>query len=122
MKVSEHFSKDEIKCHCGCGQDFVDPALYDMAEKFRKVVGRAMITHCVNRCPKHNREPGIKGHPKSKHLTGSAMDFHCSGMSVDELHEIAISCHSGSGILSGGLGLYSYGIHIDTGSFRRWQG
>lgn len=118
MKVSEHFSIDEIKCHCGCGQKNIDEVLYDILESFRTYAGNLpMITHCVNRCKSHNEKIG--GISNSMHIKGHAWDGHIEGMSINRLHSIALQAYK-ENILPGGLGLYQWGIHIDTGKKRKW--
>jgi len=120
MKITEHFSHDEIVCHCGCGQGYIDFALFDMLEEFRKLAGNnPMITHCVNRCITHNKKIG--GAKRSKHLSGRAWDGHVSNVQISKLHEIAKHAYE-TNLLSGGLGIYDWGIHIDTGSKRTWEG
>ena len=120
MNVSDNFSKNEIECRCGCGQAIIDKNLYKILEAFRSFNGdKRMITHCVNRCPKHNRiSDGVKN---SKHVTGRAWDGHTHGMSIDDLHKSAQFAYD-KGIISGGLGFYSWGIHIDSGKKRTWKG
>jgi len=126
MKVSEHFSLDEIKCHCGCGQAIVDKRLYEIAENFREFVKNetgiehGMITHCVNRCVNHNRKFLSQGaSPKSLHIKGRAMDFHLAGLPMWKQHQLAKKARK-AGILPGGVGFYSWGIHIDSARSRTW--
>ena len=120
MKPSKHFSLEEITCRCGCGENNIDPKLYEILEEFRVYCGSfPMITHCVNRCKKHNKDVG--GVPKSKHIKGHAWDGHIKGMSVSMLHDLAKAAYN-IDVISGGLGFYSWGIHIDTGKKRAWMG
>lgn len=119
MKISENFFEYEIICHCGCGQDYVVPELYDMAESFRIIVGSPIAVHCVNRCVEKNNEVGGSKH--SYHLTGAAMDCHATKLVIEKLHEIAKAHHAEDSVLYGGLGIYSWGIHIDIGPFRGWN-
>jgi len=120
MKPSAHFSLEEISCRCGCGQKIVDPALYKILERFRAFIGdRVMTTHCVNRCEVHNADVG--GHPNSPHLTGNAWDGHVKTLSIKQLHKKAKEAYE-KNILSGGLGFYRWGIHIDSWRKRTWHG
>lgn len=118
MKISKHFSLEEIQCHCGCGQALVDKDLLYIAEKLRKYLKKPMIVHCVNRCTKHNKAVG--GVKKSYHVKGMAMDFHCRGMSIRDLKRECILLWEKK-ILTGGLGVYDWGIHIDSGPYRTWK-
>lgn len=120
IKVSEHFSRDELVCHCGCGQCIIDNPLIAMAEAFREFIDKPMITHCVNRCVFHNKRVG--GAKQSWHIVGKAMDFHVAGMSNKELHKIAKRAWKDKFILTGGLGIYDWGIHIDSAGYRTWKG
>lgn len=117
-KVSEHFSLSEATCHCGCGQATIDKKLYEILELFRSYIGdKPMITHCINRCQKHNKNVG--GVKNSQHVGGHAWDGHVAGLTTKELHELALSAYKNN-ILPGGLGLYDWGIHIDSGKKRKW--
>ena len=126
MKPSKNFSLDEIKCHCGCGQAFNDKKLYEIAENFREFVKNetgkthCMVVHCVNRCVEHNRKFLSQGaSPNSPHIKGLAMDFHIAGMSISKSHALAKKAFK-IGILPGGLGYYSWGLHIDSARKRTW--
>jgi len=126
MNVSKHFSLDEIKCHCGCGQALQDKALYEIAENFREFVKNEtgkevpMVVHCVNRCVDHNRKFLSQGaSPKSLHLKGRAMDFHLAGLSMWKQHRLATKAIKVN-ILPGGVGFYSWGLHIDSARKRTW--
>ena len=125
-KVSAHFSEAEIACRCDCGQDTVNKQLYVILERFRKLLGDVpMTTHCVNRCTAHNLKVG--GVPKteksngSRHLYGMAWDGICRTYSNRQLHKLAKKAYK-LNIISGGLGLYRWGIHIDSSKKRMWKG
>lgn len=55
---------------------------------------------------------------KSQHMLGKAVDFRIPGLSVEYLGELM------NWLAKGGIGLYQSKnfIHIDTASFRIWQG
>ena len=118
--VSKHMSKDEIACHCGCGQDSIDKDLIKMFEDFRAEKELPLLITNCNRCLEHNRRIGSKD--TSQHVLGKAVDLHCPSMNHADLVKLAKLHHKKDGILSGGLGVYSNFIHVDTGSFRSWKG
>ncbi len=120
MKTSKWFTIEEIQCHCGCGQKHSDIKLLNMADRLRDHIGLPMIVHCVNRCISHNKAVG--GVVGSLHVSGYAMDFHCQGLSVKKLKKICKKLWKKREILTGGLGIYSWGIHIDSGRYRKWGG
>lgn len=116
MKLSKNFSTEEWVCKCGCGQLKINGELVDMMQKFRDRIGKPVVVHCVNRCPDHNAEVG--GVQDSKHVDGKGCDFHVRGMSMKELHATALSSED---ILTGGIGLYDWGVHADVGPKRTWD-
>ena len=107
-KISEHFTKEEFSCKCGCGQCIVEPELVDKLEMIRTVIGKPVIVHCVNRCPEHNADIG--GVKNSEHTKGRACDFHIRGMKIPELHEIILKMREDNTIND--VGLYDWGVHI----------
>ena len=123
--ISQHFSSDEFACHCGCGKINIDNELLIMAERFRAHLCKKykkeirINVHCVMRCQKHNDD--VCGSPNSMHLLGYAMDCHSDDISILQLHDSAKGVHGVNNILSGGLGLYSWGIHFDVGRYRTWM-
>lgn len=117
-RISEHFTRNEFKCKCGCGQCIINDDLVRMLETIRHRTAKPVIVHCVNRCREHNK--AIGGVDNSQHVLGKAADIHIKGMSIKDLHDYAENNHGE--FLTGGLGLYDWGIHIDSGAFRKWEG
>lgn len=127
--LSPHFSIDECKCWCSRHKKKpycpVTVKLLGLAESIRDILGRALIVHSVCRCPEHNKEVG--GSPTSKHVSGKAMDFHCRDMTPAAVANAILEAWRGGLLPSlGGLGLYDWGVHIDTekssdGHLRRWD-
>ena len=119
---SEHFSEKELRCKC-CGENETKPELLELAEAIRAFIGEPMIVHCAYRCPKHNAEVG--GENGSKHIVGQAMDFSVKGMSPKAIYDLI---RKNAEIFDhlGGIGLYDWGIHVDTykapdGHLRLWD-
>lgn len=123
--LSPHFAKDECVCRCSCGLCNATPRLLMMAEKIRDLLRQPMIVTSVCRCREHNAK--VCGSPQSKHLLGRAMDFYCKRLSPQAVYDAIVRAWE-NGELSelGGVGIYDWGIHIDTekapdGHLRRWD-
>ena len=71
------------------------------------------------RCKEHNAEVG--GVANSEHLYGRAADLH-SSLPPSRLTQIAEQVTAEMIPGKGGIGLYSWGIHVDTGKYSRWNG
>ena len=74
--LSEHFSRKEFECKCGCGADEVFPGLIDALEELRSRVNEPIIIVSGVRCKAHNLYVG--GVPNSAHLRGKAADIRIS--------------------------------------------
>lgn len=85
--VSEHFSRHEFACKCGCGQDTVDVELITVLENLRIHFTTAKNTECIvsvesgNRCVEYNEKVQRQSDPtylpyssKSQHLVSKAAD------------------------------------------------
>ena len=114
-------SRESWRCQCGgrfCSGFPVEPSEGTVAllQKFHDHFGVPIRRHSGIRCPGYNSTiPGAS--PHSKHRLGMAYDFHMDGVSPRELYDF------GEELLgnSGGLGLYSWGIHIDDRPLKgRW--
>lgn len=75
--LSEHFSRWEFACHCGCGYDDVDPDLITMLEVMRRELGKPITVNSGCRCLAWNRE--VNGNPQSEHMDGQAADLAIGG-------------------------------------------
>ena len=73
--MTEHFSRSEFACRCGCGRADVDLRLVSRLEMVRRVLDRPMVITSGARCPEWNRAVG--GKPNSAHLQGTAADIQC---------------------------------------------
>ena len=113
MKISPNFSRKEMACKCGCGFDTVDIELIGILELIRSKIG-AYSPSSVCRCIQHNFDIG--GRSTSQHLVARAADI---------LHEDPKKLYDFIDYRfpdKYGLGLYQWGIHIDTRQGKaRWS-
>jgi hypothetical protein len=73
--LTQHFSKSEFACKCGCGADHISPDLVDILEQSRQATGIPYEISSGVRCEKHNKEiGGVNG---SAHVAGLAADIKC---------------------------------------------
>lgn len=120
----EFFTREEFRCQCGgrhCNGFPVEPqeAMVRTVDEIRRRLGVPVSIVDAGgsgvRCAKHNAAVG--GVANSEHLYGRAADLHSSA-SPQRMHEVAQEVLGNTG----GLGLYSWGIHVDTGKYSRWTG
>lgn len=132
-KLSDHFSRSEFACHCGCGFDDVNPNLVALLEEIRRISNiyyrikkeRRIIINSGCRCKSHNEKVG--GVKQSLHLEGKAADIKIVGLKwFGTLRIVNIIFMSNSPSVSklGGVGIYPSKnfIHIDVGRERMWAG
>lgn len=119
----EFFSKKEFRCKCGGRYCDGYPAEIDMtmvryADEIRRRIGKPLGVNSGLRCPQHNRnEGGVDG---SQHTLGTAVDLgKPSGVTPAKMAKIAEEVMGNTG----GIGIYSWGIHIDSRKTKsRWNG
>ena len=115
MQISQHFSRVEFGCHCGCGFDTVDAELLDLLEKVRVELGSPVAINSAARCINHNRSIGSTD--TSQHVQGKAADIAVKGVdpiTVADFVEKAMPDR-------GGIGRYLNFTHIDVrDSKARW--
>ena len=122
MKLSEHFSDDEFRCHhCGeLPEDGMAAELIDVLEKIRAELGGKPIRILSGyRCPVHNRNVG--GAKSSQHMLGTAADIVVEGVSVGDIATAVGAVLGGRG----GIGRYPRRgfVHVDVRRNRaRWVG
>ena len=116
----KHFKREEFRCKCGgkyCDGFPVEPdrGLVRSLDLFREKLG-VPVTIGGIRCPQHNANQ--KGSsPTSKHMDGLAADCH-SSKSPEEMYRVAEEVLDDTG----GLGIYSWGIHFDKRPIKaRWD-
>ena len=122
-KDIRYFTKAEFKCKCGGKYCNGYPAEIDLtmvryADEIRRRIGKPLGVNSGLRCSKHNANEG--GVSNSQHLYGTACDLgKPSGVSVAEMAKIAEEVMGDTG----GIGIYSWGIHIDSRKTKsRWNG
>lgn len=119
----EYFKRDEFRCPCPrCGGFPVEPdeTMVRYADEIRRRLGVPVGVVDAGgsgvRCPEHNAEVG--GVSGSQHLLGKAADLH-SSKSPEEMYRVAEEVIGNTG----GIGIYSWGIHIDSRAAKaRWKG
>ena len=120
----KYFRRTEFACQCGgkyCNGFPCEPAeeTVKICDEIRK---RAKVPITISsgiRCEKHNAEVG--GVANSNHRLGKAADLICS-LSPEKLKEIAEAVTAEMIPGRGGIGLYSWGVHVDNGTYSRWEG
>ena len=122
-KNIRYFNKAEFKCKCGGRHCDGYPAEVDMtmvryADEIRHRIGQPLRVNSGLRCSVHNRNEG--GVSNSQHLYGTAVDLaRPSGVTPAKMAQIAEDVIGNTG----GIGIYSWGIHIDSRKTKsRWNG
>lgn len=108
VKISENFNSTEFDCHGNgcCRETVIDLEMVDILQEIRNHFGKAVTVNSGYRCKTHNTAVG--GARKSKHLSGMAADIVVKGVEPIEVAKYAES------IGVKGIGLYSWGCHIDS--------
>lgn len=119
---TEHFSRRELDCHCGCdAPPSVEKNLTALAielERLRKQLGNVPLhINSGYRCPAYNKKIG--GAPQSQHMLGKAADL--SGRTVRPL-QIRDAASVVPSFRAGGIGLYDTFCHVDIRpTIARWD-
>lgn len=74
--LTDHFSRKEFTCKCGCGLNRIDRALVDRLESARRLYGKPMVVTSGTRCETHNNT-FTTAVLDSSHLYGKAADLWC---------------------------------------------
>lgn len=118
----KHFKKSEFACKCdkycnGYPAD-VDLKMVKWADAIRERIGKPIPINSGLRCKTHNTNVG--GVSNSQHLYGTAADLGCpAGVTPAKMASIAEEIMGNTG----GVGIYSWGIHIDSRKTKsRWNG
>ena len=114
--LSEHFSRSESACKCGCGFNTVDVELNTVLEDLHDWAGAAVHINSGCRCAYYNQQ--ISGAVNSKHKIGRASDVYVDGKTPAEVYAYLDKKYP----QKYGLGKYKTFTHIDTRNGRaRWS-
>lgn len=120
----EFFTREEFRCQCNgkyCNGFPVEPEekMVRTIDEIRRRLGVPVSIVDAGgsgvRCTQHNSNVG--GVSNSEHLYGRAADLHSSA-SPSRMKQVAEEVMGSTG----GIGLYDWGIHVDTGKYSRWNG
>jgi peptidoglycan hydrolase-like protein with peptidoglycan-binding domain len=120
----EFFTREEFRCQCKgkyCDGFPVEPdeKMVRTIDEIRRRLGVPVSIVDAGgsgiRCAQHNANVG--GVYNSEHLYGRAADLH-SSVSPARMKQVAEEVMGNTG----GIGLYRWGIHVDTGKYSRWNG
>ena len=117
--LSEHFSRHEFACKCGCGFDTVDAGTLAVLEAIRQHFGAPVKVTSGCRCFHHNRDVG--GAPSSQHRLGRAADIQVEGVVPGQVQNW-LDAHYPDSL---GMGRYKTFTHVDTRTSLgavRWRG
>jgi uncharacterized protein YcbK (DUF882 family) len=105
--LSEHFSRSEFSCKCGCGFNDVSLELIHLLESIREEYDKPMRITSGCRCPDYNASVG--GVSNSAHTRGTAADIRVSG-GADRRR--LVDC--GVMLWASGIGVARTFIHFDV--------
>ena len=77
-RLTEHFTKKEFDCKCGCDTGSINMVLVERLEQARRDYGRPMRINSGIRCLEHNRKIGSTD--TSSHIKCLAAVISCVGM------------------------------------------
>lgn len=115
----KYFKRHEFACKCGKCGGFPAPvseSLVRVLDTLRERFGTPIHVNSGVRCKAHNVSVG--GSKDSRHIYGDAADIKTDTISPKTMYEAACAL-----LPDGGVGLYSWGIHVDTRGYKaRWNG
>lgn len=124
----EYFTRAECRCKCGGRYCNGYPAEMSettmrVADEIRRRAGVPLNNNSALRCKQWNaQQPGAAAN--SNHMTGHAIDLAPinGNISVAALQRISAEVMAEKLPGRGGLGKYSWGVHVDDGKYSRWNG
>lgn len=117
--ISKNFKVKEFRCQDGSDPVFVGVELLDVLQDARDDLEKPINTedHSAYRTPTHNKK--VSESATSRHMYGTAADIHVVGMTPKATYDYFDKKYPNKY----GIGLYSWGIHIDTRAAKsRWNG
>lgn len=117
-QITDHFRVYEFACKDGSDVVFVSQALADILENIRTHFGKPVHINSGYRTVSYNKT--VSGSSStSQHCNGLAADLHVDGHTHQEVYKYACQLLGDHG----GVGLYSWGVHIDVRADKsRWKG
>lgn len=117
-QITPHFKVREFACSDGSDPVFISQTLVELLENIRTHFGTAVHIHSGYRTVSFNSTLKDSS-KKSQHMFGLAADLHVDGHSHQEVYNYACQLLGDHG----GVGLYSWGVHIDVRADKsRWRG
>lgn len=118
-----YFDRGEFECKCGgkyCDGFPAEPdeKMVRYADEIRRRLGVPLRVNSGLRCKVWNQKNN--GASQSQHMTGFACDLGCpKGITAEKMASVAEEVIGNTG----GIGIYDWGIHIDSRSIKaRWNG
>lgn len=118
--ITKNFQVKEFRCKDGSDTIFIAEKLPMVLQYIRMRVGKAVTLNSAYRTPAYNDSDAVGGEEFSMHLYGAAADIKTpSGWTATKLAGVAREIMPDWG----GVGIYSWGIHVDISSTKRdWNG
>jgi len=114
MKISKHFTRDEVSCKCNCGFDTIDVEVMRIADEVRDFAGHPITPSSACRCLAHNKSVG--SNDTSQHPKGRGIDLPVND--PKKVYDWLCKKYPDQY----GFGLYKTFVHIDSrnGKAARW--
>jgi uncharacterized protein YcbK (DUF882 family) len=114
--LTRNFNLSEFRCKDGAPvPDKYYTNVQKLAEnlqKIRDIIDEPLVIVSGYRTPEHNRTCGGAKH--SQHLTASAADIRCAGVTNQQLYDTILDLIRDGYIHDGGVGIYDDGtVHYD---------